>query len=105
MHKCISFFRRQCKSMLTGFIINISVKDYFRSQIFGSVYLQKRGCRRHYDNRFYPLARCSQRHSLGVISGRGRDQSLFLFFFCQRADFVIGAPDLISSCQLHVLWF
>ena len=105
MDKGITMLLCKLIGMLTGFIINISVKNNLSTIALGSVDFDKRRCRRHNDNRLYSIALCRIGNTLCMVSCGGCDQSLFPFLFGQGTQLIVSTSELIGTCKLHVFRF
>ena len=105
MDEGIPFFLGQFCSILTGIVVHISIQNDFRTIALGPVHLDQRRHRRHNDRCLAAECICRISHTLGMVSGGGRDQPPAPLFFGKRADLVVGAPQLISSGVLHIFRF
>src|SRR5699024_1967834 len=89
MDECVSMLFGKLVGLVTGIIINISVKNDIRSQILCSVYLDQRRNGRHNDRCLASEHLCRVGNALGMISCGSRDQSFLLFLLGQRTDLII----------------
>ena len=102
MNEGIPFFLGQFCSILTGIVVHIPVQDHFRAVALGPVHLDQRRHRRH-DDRSLTAKRIGRiGHALGMVSGGGGDQPPAPLLLSQRADLVVGSPQLVSPGVLHI---
>ena len=105
MDKGITLFGSQPVGMGQGLVKYVSMEYHFGPIASGPVDLHKGRCGRHDDHG----SRASQLRcisdSLCVITGGSSDEPSAFFLFRKRADFVIGAPNLIGSRILHIFRF
>ncbi len=102
MDKGITFFFRKLIRICTGFIINVTVQNNFRSVAFRSVDLDERRRRRHNDGRLNVVAFGRIGNTLRMISRGSRNQPSLSLFLRKRAHLIISAPQFIGSGKLHI---
>ena len=103
MDKGISILLCKLQSMLTGFVIYITVKNNLCSERLRAVHLDQRCGGRHYNDSLAAIGFCCIGNTLCMIAGRRRDQTLCAFFLRKSADLIIRTAHLIGAGPLHIL--
>ena len=103
MHKCHFTLLGNLQCFLIRLVIDTAIQHNLCTIASGTVYLDQRGCRRHYDHRL-----CSKQlgcigNTLCVITGRSCDQSMCQLLLCQCTCFIISSSHLICPCILQIL--
>ena len=102
MNKRISLLLGQLHSLLASLVIDVSIEHHFGAVTLGPLYFNQRSGGGHHNHRLCPITLGGVSHPLRMVSRRGSDQTFLPLFLCQGTDLVIGAPQLICPCQLHV---
>ena len=105
MDEGIAFFLCQVQCISTGFIVNITVKDYLCAVSFGALYFNKRCGGRHYDHCFHTIFMCGIGNTLCMVSCGSCNQPFASLLIGKSTDLVISSAHLVCACSLHVLRF
>ena len=105
MDKGISVLLCKLKRMGTCLIVNISVKDDFRSVALSTLHLDQWRGGRHDNDGFYSVFMCSIGNALCMVSCRCCDQTFVSLFVRKCADLIICATYFICTGALHILRF
>ena len=94
---------RDLHGVFTGFVINISIEDNFRSVGLGVVNLHQRCGGRHHDGCLYTVDLGGVSDTLRVVAGGSGYETLCSLFGGHGADLVVSAAHLVGAGVLHIL--
>ncbi len=89
----------------TGLVVGVPVKDRLRLVALHCIHLDLGGGGRHDDDRGNPEPQRRERHPLGMVARRSRDDAVLPFFEGEACDLVVGPPELEGKDGLEVLPF
>ena len=102
MDEGIAMLLCQPVSMLTGFVVDISIQHHLSAIALGALHLHQGRRGRHDDDRLRPIGLRRVGYALSMVAGGSGNQAFGPLLVRQGADLIVGASDLVGACHLHV---
>ena len=103
MDEGIALLLLELARLLVGIVIDARHEADLRAVALGGLDLRDRGAVRQADQRLDAVLGRGERHALGMVTGRARDNALGLLLVAQLRDLVIRAAHLERAGDLEIL--